>query len=309
MLGLTPPWANDLALGLKSTTVARRQSRRVATDLEELIAYFEPPADEDTGASRWLGFDRGRAIGRYDGLRMQSAFQALFVTDTLAPVAFEALLRAHDAEGRAVPPEQAFAIPKTPEDIVYFDRLCRTVHALNFARLARPNDLLFLNVGGSHLLNVLGGTHGDIFETLLRHCGLKPHQVVLEIIESRIDDLGRLVEAVAAYQQRGYRVAIDDFGCQHSNFDRLWQLSPDVVKLDRSLILQSEINPRARKILPKLVEIIHDLGAQVVCEGIETPSQHALAASVGVDLVQGFYYGRPQPDLLRQSVAGLPGRG
>ena len=129
---------------------------------------------------------------------------------------------------------------------------------------------------------------------------------MLEIIESRIEESDRLVEAVAAYQQRGYRVAIDDFGCQHSNFDRLWQLSPDVVKLDRSLIVQSEINPRARKILPKLVDIIHDLGAQVVCEGIETPDQHALAASVGVDLVQGFYYGRPHPELMRQSHALEP---
>lgn len=307
MHGLTPPWDTARALGLKSMTVGR-QTRKVTTDLDTLIAHFERPADGAASATRWLGFERGRAIGRYDGLRMRSAFQALFLAGTLTPVAFEALLRAHDADGRVIPPEQAFALPETPEDIVYFDRLCRTVHALNFARLARPDDLLFLNVGGGHLLNVLGGTHGDIFETLLRHCGLKPHQVVLEIIESRIDDLGRLVEAVAAYQQRGYRVAIDDFGCQHSNFDRLWQLSPDVVKLDRSLIVQAEINPRARKILPKLVDIIHDLGAQVVCEGIETPSQHALAASVGVDLVQGFYYGRPQPDLSRQSMAGLPAR-
>jgi len=287
-------------------TVARHQTRRVATELEGLISYFDQPTGNAATAARSLGFDQGRAVGRYDGLRMHSAFQTLFATDTLKPLAFEALLRAHDTGGEPVPPEHAFAIPQTVEDIVYFDRLCRTVHALNFVRLARPGDLLFLNVGGGHLLNVAGGSHGDIFETLLRHCGLKPHQLVLEIIESRIDDLDRLVEAVAGYQQRGYRVAIDDFGCQHSNFDRLWQLSPDVVKLDRSLIVQSEINPRARKILPKLVDIIHDLGAQVVCEGIETASQHALAASVGVNLVQGFYYGRPQPDLLRRCLALEP---
>jgi len=290
-------------------TVARHRTRKVATDLDELISYFDQQPEDAAGAERYLGFDRGRAIGCYDGLRMRSVFQTLFVTDTLQPHAFEALLRAHDADGRTIPPDQAFTMPRTAEDIVYFDRLCRTVHALNFVSLAGPDDLLFLNVGGGHLLNVVGGTHGDIFEVLLRHCGLKPQQVVLEIIESRIEDLDRLVEAAAAYQQRGYRVAIDDFGCQHSNFDRLWQLSPDVVKLDRSLIVQSEINPRARIILPKLVEIIHDLGAQVVCEGIETPGQHALAARVGVDLVQGFYYGRPHPELLRQSVARLPDPG
>jgi EAL domain-containing protein (putative c-di-GMP-specific phosphodiesterase class I) len=68
--------------------------------------------------------------------------------------------------------------------------------------------------------------------------------------------------------------------------------------LDRSLIVQSMINPRAKVIFPKLVEIIHDLGAQTVCEGIETSEQHRLALSSGVDLVQGFFYARPQANLL-----------
>ena len=73
-----------------------------------------------------------------------------------------------------------------------------------------------------------------------------------------------------------------------------------------SFIVQSEVNPRARKILPKLVEIIHDLGAQVVCEGIETKGQHELAVSVGVDLVQGFYYAIPHLNLLRECRALKP---
>jgi len=239
-----------------------------------------------------------RAAGRYDGFRLDSVFQPLFHTQSLRPVAHEALLRASDAAGRPVPPGLALALPRSADDIVYFDRLCRTVHALNFVFQADTEHLLFLNVGGGHLLSVTGDSHGSVFETLLHHCGLSPKRVVLEIIESRIDDLDRLVEAVAAYQKGGYRVAIDDFGCQHSNFDRLWKLTPDIVKLDRGLILQSEINPRARTILPKLVEIIHDLGARVVCEGIETPGQHALAADVGADLVQGFHYARPRPELV-----------
>ncbi len=280
-----------------------RNTRSEPAGFQRLVAYFDRPANGSPTATRWLGRDDSRAIGCYEGLRLRSVFQPLFLTATMKPFAWEALLRASDANGRDVPPEQAFRVPETADDIVYFDRLCRTIHALNFVSLAVPDDLLFLNVGGGHLSNVSSGNHGDIFERLLRHCGLQPSQVVLEIIESRIDDLDCLVDAVAAYQKRGYRVAIDDFGCQHSNFDRLWQLSPDIVKLDRSLIVQSETNPRARIILPKLVEIIHDLGAQVVCEGIETPSQHALAMGVGVDLVQGFFYARPYPELARRSLA------
>lgn len=130
---------------------------------------------------------------------------------------------------------------------------------------------------------------------------------MLEILESRVDELPRLQDAVDAYRSRGFRVAIDDFGCQHSNFDRLWRLTPDIVKLDRSLIVQASEDKRVRRILPKIVEIIHDLGAQVVVEGIETLDQHVLALDAGTDLMQGFYYARPSAEVLAQRPAlGVP---
>ncbi|MRR09138.1 EAL domain-containing protein [bacterium] len=266
--------------------------------LSELLAYFNDRSGGGADVSTRLRVDAQGAHGRYGELRLESVFQPLFRLDSLEPFAYEALLRVRDDSNLPVSPQQAFEQPKTTDEILYFDRLCRSVHAVNFARQAGEESVLFLNVDGRHLLGVEGRNHGSTFEKLLQHCGLKPRQVVLEIIESGIDDLERLLDAVAAYQARGYRVAIDDFGCQHSNFDRLWQLTPDIVKLDRSLILQSEINPRARLILPKLVDIIHDLDALVVCEGIETAAQHAFAREAGVDLVQGFLYARPAPQLL-----------
>ena len=266
-----------------------------------LLAHVSTWNGRPSAADCALRIERGRARGCYDGMQLHSAFQPLFLARTMRPVAYEALLRARDGDGTAIPPQEAFERPATPEDIVCFDRLCRTVHAVNFAGQARPGELLFLNVNARHLLSVDGGTHGAAFETLLGHCGLTPAQVVLEILEAGIDDLGRLAEAVTAYQKRGYRIAIDDFGCRHSNFDRLWQLSPDVVKLDRSLILEATSNARARLILPKLVGIIHDLGGEVVCEGVETPEQHALAVNAGVDLLQGYHYARPAPDLQRRA--------
>ena len=272
--------------------------QRIAPRFDRLVAYFDQCRGDRTNARRQLSLDEGVAVGHFDGLRLHSAFQPLFQTDTMCPMAFEALLRARDGTNASISPEIAFASPMTSEEIIYFDRLCRMVHVVNFVRQANPQELLFLNIDGRQLLNIGGGSHGSAFETLLTYCGLKPQQVVLEIVESRIDDLARLVEAVSDYQKRGYRVAIDDFGCHDSNFDRLWQLSPDFVKLDRSLIVQSMINPRAKVIFPKLVEIIHDLGAQTVCEGIETSEQHRLALSSGVDLVQGFFYARPQANLL-----------
>lgn len=268
--------------------------------IEELLDYFVEREEARSTPNPHLRIGDSGATGHYRGLHLSSVFQPLFEAATLKARAHEALLRVHDRTGTPLSPAAAFALPATTGEVIYFDRLCRIVHALNFVRQADAGAELFVNVSGRHLLGVSNRDHGEIFERLLKMCGLKPRQVILEVLEARVDDISRLNEAVAAYRERGYRVAIDDFGCEHSNFDRLWRLTPDIVKLDRSLILQGTSNERARRILPKIVEIIHELGAQVVCEGIETPEQHALAIDAGSDLVQGYYYAMPSAKLVGQ---------
>lgn len=265
--------------------------------LDDLLTYFVRWEEGSPPAESSLRVDASGAWGVFGDLRLHSVFQPLLEARTLTPLAHEALLRAQDGEQRPVPPLTAFSLPKSAEDVVFFDRLCRSLHALNFARQSGGQGTLYLNISGRHLLSVGQGGHGKAFEALLGHCGLQPTQIVLEILEADVDNLDHLQAAIAAYRQRGYRVAIDDFGSQHSNFDRLWRLEPDIVKLDRLLIAQAAKDSRAAKILPKLIDIIHDLGALVVCEGIETAAQHAQVLAAGTDIVQGFYYARPQAQL------------
>jgi EAL domain-containing protein (putative c-di-GMP-specific phosphodiesterase class I) len=124
-------------------------------------------------------------------------FQALFSAETLQPAAHEALPRARDVSNRTIAPAEAFRRAVTPDDAMHFDRLCRVVHALNFFNQSGAQGDLFLNISGRHLLSV-GVGHGQTFETLLKHCGLKPTQIVLEVLESGVD----------GYRSHGFRVAI-----------------------------------------------------------------------------------------------------
>ncbi|WP_319244675.1 EAL domain-containing protein [uncultured Propionivibrio sp.] len=264
---------------------------------DKVLSYFTAWNRYLPGQAPSLQFDDTGIFGGFGGMRLYSAFQPILSADTLRPVAFEALLRARDANDSPLSPAEAFRRADTPDQVVYLDRLCRVVHAINFFNQDAAAGDLFLNVSGRHLMRVDTG-HGSTFEKLLGYCGLTPHQIVLEILEAHVGDLLRLQEAILAYRSRGFRIAIDDFGCAHSNFDRLWQLTPDIVKIDRSLIVQAEQNPRARRILPKIVEIIQELGAIAVCEGIETAAQHDIAVDAGADYLQGFHYGRPTNELM-----------
>jgi len=225
------------------------------------------------------------------GLKLCSVFQPIVDVAQNVAHGYEALLRATDANGNAIAPPAAFRQAEVAERLVKFDRLCRTLHTLNFLNMGKGSGLLFLNVHPELLVAV--NAHGKVFEQVLHQHDVATNEVVIEINESAVSEEKHLAEAIQNYRERGYKIAIDDFGKEHSNLERLWTLSPEYVKLDASIIQQAEINSRLQRILPKLVEIIRELGAAVVVEGVETETQLQLAQHAGVHLIQGYLLGRP----------------
>ena len=267
--------------------------------IEQLQVHFHPgpTASGGTSSAPAIWQEETTTVAHFKGLELHSYFQPLFYANNLTPYAHEALLRPRlPGEAQFQAPNQAFELAGSASEAIYLDRLCRVLHAMNFVGQPTSGKYLFLNVSAQHLQSV-SRNHGHAFEALLAICGLRPQQIVLEILEARVEDLEQLQSAVESWRQCGFQIAIDDFGCQHSNFDRLWQLTPDIVKLDRQLIHHAEHNPLAGIILPKLIDMIHDLGASVVCEGIETEVQHLRCVDAGADVLQGFFYASPAAQL------------
>ncbi len=259
-------------------------------DWSQFIADWNP----DSRRAVQIHFDVDFGFcAHHDGIVLRSAFQPIFSATNPSPVGHEALLRATDSLGQSISPERVFERTAKLDDTIFLDRISRMLHVVNFARQNSGDAKLYLNMDGRNLMTVNSGQHGRFFGPLLEMCGLPHEALVLEILESRISDHDRLVEAVAAYTYQGFKIAIDDFGARDSNFDRLWMLSPHVVKMDRSLIVKADQDPRVRRMLPKLVEIVHDLEAAVIFEGIETEIQQAIAREAGTDMVQGFLCARP----------------
>jgi diguanylate cyclase (GGDEF)-like protein len=123
-------------------------------------------------------------------------------------------------------------------------------------------------------------------------------RIVLEVTESSaIDDraLGA-IQNLDALRALGYRLALDDFGVGFSNIVRTQQLRPDVLKIDRSLLVRaSSGEPRGAELLAWAASLGRTLGALTVVEGVETDEEAALVRSVGADLAQGYWYARPSP--------------
>lgn len=241
------------------------------------------------------------------GVRLNSAFQPIYDSEAGDLYGHEALLRPSLGGELASTPEFAFSYAEQAGKLVQFDRVSRTLHVLNFRQIYAENGLLFLNVHPKLLIAV--NAHGKVFERILHDNSVPTERVVIEIPESLVEQDKQLEEAIDNYRDRGYHIAIDDFGKKKTNLDRLWKLSPDYVKLDLSIIQEAEHNIKVRKALPSLINLIRDLGAKPIIEGIETQNQLDIAVQAGGTLLQGYFLGKPvtakelQPSTLFKTIA------
>lgn len=93
--------------------------------------------------------------------------------------------------------------------------------------------------------------------------------------------------------QAGVHLVVDDLGAGYSNLNRIADLEPAVVKLDKSLIQDIAIRTRTHKLVANVVRLCVDLGAKVVAEGIETLDVALALRDAGVHMMQGYYFARP----------------
>ncbi|MEA3195379.1 MAG: hypothetical protein QOD26_3712 [Betaproteobacteria bacterium] len=239
------------------------------------------------------------AAPRHGKLKLSSAFQPIFSPSHRRQVGVEGLIRATDRYGASVEPVELFNNVPPGEARILLDRQCRSVHVRNFLRLGDSRSWLFLNV--DPYVAVEGRHYGSFFARMLGAAGLAPHRVAVELIETPFADEERLAAAVEYYRELGCSIVIDDFGAGSSNFDRIWRLKPDIVKIDREMTRRVAVEPLARRMFTGIVSLLHEAGALVCVEGIETEDEALCATDANADMMQGFYFSAPAAALPREA--------
>jgi EAL domain-containing protein (putative c-di-GMP-specific phosphodiesterase class I) len=263
----------------------------------------------ERGAHHVVPADPRRSI-EYGELTLTSVYQPIFSLSHMRAVGYEALLRAHDTLDRPVPPLDVFGRASRIGELLHVDRLAQVLHIENFKTLHCEREWLFLNVHPDALIDPW---HSAALLANLTRLQIAPQRIVLEVIEQRTEDLDKLADALRHFREQGFLIALDDFGSGHSNVERIWQLQPDIVKLDRSLLAPGGVRAQGASILPGLVALLHEAGKLVLIEGIETESEAHLALACNADFVQGFYFARPSavpadPAAAAEMIGGLTER-
>ncbi|PZQ32805.1 EAL domain-containing protein [Pseudoxanthomonas japonensis] len=130
----------------------------------------------------------------------------------------------------------------------------------------------------------------------LQSAGRDLSRFVIEITERDIvEDVGRLADALGYLRAAGIRIALDDFGNGHSNFELWHELGPEYVKIDRYLIHEIAQSPGRLSIVRALVQVADSLGTDLIAEGVERLQDLAIIQDLGIRFAQGYLLGRPSP--------------
>ena len=239
---------------------------------------------------------------RWEGYELSTHFQPIYSVRREACLGYEALIRARTDDGREIAPTLLFSDAFAHGRGVQLDWICRALHLRNFARVDPGDRKLFLNI---HAVSAVQDTDGaQEFADLIGYYGMTPRRVCVEVLEDGGADEAMLRKVISAYRELGSTIAMDDFGLGRSNFDRIVSLRPDLVKIDRAILVAAVGDSKSRSMLPAIVELLHEAGSQVAVEGIESVDEALIAMESGADLVQGHFFGAPGGPALADEAFG-----
>ncbi|MBV1788730.1 EAL domain-containing protein [Marinobacterium sp. D7] len=169
--------------------------------------------------------------------------------------------------------------------------LTREMIAASFARMASTDFNFSLNITSEDLdLGYLA----DHLDEIARVYGIKRSRVVLEIHEGVSSGATRAhLPQLRELKQRGYRLAIDDFGTEYSNFERILELDVDYIKIDARYIRHIDTDPRSYEITRAIVFFARNAGIKTVAEFVHSEAVQAVVESLGIDYSQGYLFSEP----------------
>ena len=216
---------------------------------------------------------------------LTSAFQPIVRAAEGGVAGHHALVRVNGDGGDSAAPWKVFAQASDDSQLVQLDRLCRTVHALNYFPAAPAGNSLFLNIE-KRLLNFVAADHGVYFEAILAKMGVAPGRVTIVMPASAIDDVVTFVRASISYRIRGYRVLAQLRSTEETDLEPLFLADPHYVAIDGLV-------PERSDAIARTVAALTRRGIGSVARRIESEEQAQAARDVGFGFLQGWHFAAP----------------
>ena len=235
----------------------------------------------------------GNAVA-YDAFgKLSSAFQPIKDAANDAIAGHHAFLRAADARGCALAPDELFASIHDEESLGHLDRLARALHMVNYFFSFRDRSRLFFTVD-ARLAGAAADDHRGCFDALLASLDVPTSRVVVSLPEAALDDPVTFVRSTMTYGLRGYRVlATLRWPDLHADLPHVFLADPHYVAIDAPSLSSSIGDAHARDRVEKVVKAVHARGIRTLARRVETAEQAQFCRDAGFALLQGRYVAPP----------------
>ena len=287
-IALYPQHGQDAHTLMRRADIALYAAKRANSD----YAFYQPEQDSHSPERLFFAGELRQAIAS-DRLLVHYQPKASLVTGRVFQA--EALVRWRHPERGLIPPDQFIPLA---EQTGLIRPLCHWVlnDALRQCALWKRNGVDLRVAVNLSMHNLQDSRLPDVIVTLLSRWALEPACLEVEITESALSaDPGRTFEILTRLHDMGIRISIDDFGTGYSALAYLKRLPVDEIKIDKSFVMGMAAEEDDATIVRSTIDLGHNLGLQVVAEGIEDKATWDLLKSLGCDFAQGYFLSRPLP--------------
>ncbi len=208
---------------------------------------------------------------------------------------FEALMRWERPDGSVLAPKDFIETVLSRPVYALFKKISKQQVLPIMQKLQQLDKNYYLSINADSTFFHTSRYVTDIVNQM-KNAGADANKLIIELPETaQIHNQQLVLQNVNYLREQGIRIALDDFGMEHSNMDRIRDIPADFVKIDRSFIIDLQQNPRSTSIVRALVGMSTELDFDIIAEGIEEQEQAEALKAAGVTKAQGYFYGEPKP--------------
>ena len=224
-----------------------------------------------------------------DNYKIVSYFQPIINNKTRIIEKYESLVRLVDEEGNVLSP---FAFLDISKKGSYYNKITHRVLENSFKILEHISTKISINLSS---LDIEKEETREILYELLERYSSDTSRIVFELLEDEnVKDFAVIKSFIKRVKKLGVMIAIDDFGAGYSNFERLLEFEPDILKIDGSLVKNIANDGYSRNIVETIVTFAKKQNIITIAEFVENEEIFRILYDLGVDYSQGYYFGEPK---------------
>lgn len=279
-----------------------------AKDVKQLLKFSDTAMfhAKKTGKVRSCFFDNIMNESMESDVKLESQMRQAFTNDGFFLVyqpqyhadgktvrGFETLLRLRDTEGNRVSPAIFIPVAEKTNLILDIDRFVLKKAMTECKTMVEENPELMVSINMS-AIHIQDDSFVEDVRKALEVTGFPAKNLELEITEtSFIERMDEVIEKIKTVRDMGICVALDDFGTGFASLSYLMNIPVNMLKIDKSFVDNILVEEKGASFVVAIITMGHQLGFEVIAEGVEEEQQVEVLRDRGCDLIQGYVWGKP----------------